>query len=74
MQSLEPWLVHVQEQEVVYVMGRAHVRLRKTSNYLRRYAAELPYQIMVNVLQHDASTAYGIPASRLCEVGLPYEV
>ena len=64
----------MQEQEVVYVMGRAHVRLRKNSNYLRRYAAELPYQIMVNVLQHDASTAYGIPASRLCEVGLPYEV
>ncbi|KAK9866820.1 hypothetical protein WJX84_006444 [Apatococcus fuscideae] len=67
-------MLAIQEQEVVYVMGRAHVRLRKHSNYLRRYFAELPYQILVNVLQHDASTAYGIPATRLCEVGLPYEV
>ena len=60
--------------QAVYVLGRAHARLRTDSNWLRRYCLELPFQVLVTNVQTDADRAFGIPAERVCEVGLLYEV
>ena len=58
----------------VYVLGRAHARLRTDSNWLRRYCLELPFQVLVGNVQADADRAFGIPAKDVCEIGLLYEV
>ena len=60
--------------QAVYVLGRAHARLRTDSNWLRRYCLELPFQMLVGNVQADADRAFGIPAQHVLEIGLLYEV
>ncbi|KAK9799835.1 hypothetical protein WJX73_007321 [Symbiochloris irregularis] len=61
-------------QQAVYVLGRAHARLRTHSNWLRKYCMELPFQVLVTNVQADTDRAFGIPADHVCEIGLLYEV
>ncbi|KAK9804738.1 hypothetical protein WJX72_002866 [[Myrmecia] bisecta] len=61
-------------EQVVYMMGRSHPRLRSDSNPLRRYLLEFPYQLLVNNLQMDASRVFGIPDERISEHGMVYTV
>ncbi|KAK9810742.1 hypothetical protein WJX73_004336 [Symbiochloris irregularis] len=63
--------------ETVYMLGRGHARLSQDKGILRairRYALELPFQLMVTNLQADADRAFGIPADDVIEIGLLYEV